>query len=119
MKIEEKILILGSLLHDVGKFQQRCESKRLGNHESLGYRFIELLQDSFLPILENDQDALKRLKEIVRDHHQNSYDNLVELCRKGDWLSASERVELAENEEPKDFWQHHSFPKQGCLMKNL
>lgn len=107
MKIEEKILILGSLLHDVGKFQQRCESKRLGNHESLGYRFIELLQDSFLPILENDHDALKRLKEIVRDHHQNSYDNLVELCRKGDWLSASERVELAENEEPKDFWQHH------------
>lgn len=104
---EEKILLLGSLFHDIGKFRQRCESKNLGKHQQLGAELVDSLKEKFLKILDGDESALGRLKSVISGHHDKSTDLLTEICRESDHLSASERVEFAENEEPKDFWQHH------------
>lgn len=104
---EEKILLLGSLFHDIGKFRQRCESKNLGKHQQLGAELVDSLNEKFLKILDGDESALSRLKSVISGHHDKSTDTLIEICRESDHLSASERVEFAENEEPKDFWQHH------------
>jgi len=118
-KTEEKVLLLGSLFHDIGKFRQRCESKALGKHQMLGEQLIDSLQDQFIKILDGDEPAFKRLKSVIASHHDKTDDFLTEICRESDHLSASERVEFAENEEPKDFWQHHFLSSLFSKIKLL
>lgn len=103
---QEKILILAALFHDIGKFEQRCVAKNIGKHEILGERFLESFKDEFLKIFNNDSNSFDKCKEIVKGHHSGSTDVLVNICKNCDHLSASERVEFPDNEEPKDKWQH-------------
>jgi len=104
--IEEKSLILGSLFHDIGKFEQRCYSNALGKHEILGVKLIENIKDYFIKILENDEPAFIKFKGIINDHHSHTNDLLTKICKTADHLSASERVEKEELEEPAAQWQH-------------
>jgi CRISPR-associated protein Csm1 len=104
--IEEKILILGSLFHDFGKFQQRCYSNALGKHEVLGEKYVESLKEYFIKVLDNDEKAFERCKTIIKYHHSDTNDELIKICKISDHLSASERVGKAEYEEPADQWQH-------------
>ncbi len=106
-KLEEKALILGSLFHDIGKFEQRCYSNALGKHEVLGEKYVEGLKEYFIKILNNDEDAFKRFKGIIKNHHTGTNDALSNICKISDHLSASERVEKADNEESGAQWQHH------------
>ncbi len=103
---EEKILILGALFHDIGKFKQRCYSNILGRHEELGEKFIEELKEYFIKILDGNNEQFVMLKSIIRNHHSNIGEKLNIICRNSDHLSASERVEKADNEEPGKIWQH-------------
>lgn len=121
MTSEEKILILGSLFHDIGKFQQRCEQIRKP-HQVLGKEFLDDFKDEFVSILNNSEDDYNTLAEIVLDHHKpNSSNDLVNLCRFADHLSASERVEKAEAEDIGEQWSHHFlssvFSKINLLSK--
>jgi CRISPR-associated protein Csm1 len=116
---EEKILILGTLFHDIGKFQQRCYSNSLGRHEILGEKYIEELKEYFITVLDNDEKAFERFKNIIKNHHSDTNDELIKICKLSDHLSASERVERAEYEEPAAQWQHQflssTFPKIRLL----
>lgn len=107
MTLQEKILILGSLFHDIGKFEQRCTSKKV-KHQQLGADLIKELEDYFLPILDNSSDALKKLIEHIAEHHNSeTNNNSIDILREADHLSASERVEFSETENDlSEKWSH-------------
>jgi CRISPR-associated protein Csm1 len=105
--LKEKTLILGTLFHDIGKFEQRCRDYKGKSHPSLGAEFINSLQDSFLNILDNSTDAFNEFVEIVNEHHNRDNGNsLVSICALSDHVSASERVDLEKKEEPSETWKH-------------
>jgi len=105
--LKEKTLILGTLFHDIGKFEQRCRDYKGKSHPSLGAEFINSLQDSFLNILDNSTDAFDEFVEIVNEHHNRDNGNsLVSICALSDHVSASERVDLEKKEEPSETWKH-------------
>jgi len=90
--MEEKIIQLATLLHDIGKFWQGTGER--GNHSELSSRFINV----YVP--EQWQEAAG----LVSLHHDPSKYKSVEykplktiVC--ADWLSSGERKELAEEEE--------------------
>jgi CRISPR/Cas system-associated protein Cas10 (large subunit of type III CRISPR-Cas system) len=106
MKKEEKILILGALFHDIGKFAQRCTNEKT-KHEEIGYRFLTQFEDEFINIL-GDSDSFYKMREIVSTHHnRDSKNSLVKITQKADHISASERVEFDEPDaDLKDKWSH-------------
>ncbi|MBU1680417.1 MAG: HD domain-containing protein, partial [Bacteroidetes bacterium] len=105
--LEEKILLLGALFHDIGKFEQRCRNYKGKSHSSLGAEFVETLKPEFIKIFENDSSAFSRFKDIILHHHnRDNADFLVTLCTLSDHISASERVILEQKEEPSETWQH-------------
>ncbi len=113
---EEKILILGALFHDVGKFVQRCVVIR-EHHTIVGSRFIkdELdlfkdksfdLKDYFMKIL-GDEASYGKMLGLIENHHK-PITNLEKIVQEADHLSASERPELQkeEKEEGQNIWRH-------------
>lgn len=101
--LKEKILLLGSLFHDIGKFEQRCTSRKV-KHEQLGTEFVNELKDLFIVILNNDANAFEQFSNIINEHHNSSTkEPLTQIARMSDHLSASER----EDEEPGNNWRHH------------
>ena len=108
MKIsnEEKILLLGSLFHDIGKFQQRCGVKTTTKHQVLGGEFVDEFKDEFLRIVDNDEANVQKIKNIIINHHNKNAEGLTQACRTADHLSASERVGFDEEDEWKDKWSH-------------
>lgn len=105
--LKEKTLILGSLFHDIGKFEQRCRDYKGKSHPSLGAEFILSLQNEFFNILDKSTDAFNEFVEIVNDHHnRNNGNSLVSICALSDHVSASERVDLEKKEEPSETWKH-------------
>ncbi len=108
MKIsnEEKILLLGSLFHDIGKFQQRCGVKTTTKHQVLGGEFVDEFKDEFLRIVDNDEANVQKIKNIITNHHNKNAEGLTQACRTADHLSASERVGFDEEDEWKDKWSH-------------
>lgn len=121
MTQEEKVIILGALFHDIGKFQQRCENKKIP-HPELGANFAESLKDELLIVLNGSGEAFEKLKKIIAEHHNNTSDLAVRVCRLSDHTSASERVEKAESEEAGDKWSHRFlssiFSKISLLNDN-
>jgi len=90
--VEEKIVQLAALLHDIGKFWQGTGEK--GKHPELSGKFIK----AHVP--EQWQEAAG----LVVLHHEPSARRVQEyralkviVC--ADWLSSGERKELAEEEE--------------------
>ena len=106
MTQEEKVLILGALFHDIGKFEQRCTNERI-KHEQLGYRFATLFEEEFIKIL-GDRVSFVKMRNIVLEHHSRDFkDALVNITREADHLSASERVEFSEPEaDLSEKWSH-------------
>ncbi len=102
---EEKILLLGSLFHDIGKFQQRCGVRTTTKHQTLGKELIDEFYEQFLKIVEDEASA-EKIKYIIENHHNKNEDNFTQICRTADHLSASERVGFDKEDEWKDRWSH-------------
>jgi len=107
MTLQEKILVLAALFHDIGKFEQRCTNRRI-KHEELGAKLLFEFKDKFLPILGNDEKSFNRMMSCVAEHHNsNTKDELTKILRGADHLSASERVEFSETENDlSEKWSH-------------
>ncbi|GEM_PF-1259121 len=102
---EEKTLLLGALFHDIGKFEQRVLSKKI-SHSELGAQFVDELKDEFLKVLRNENDV-ESVKKIIRSHHIKNPDNaLIEITKKADHLSASERVNFDKEDDWQEKWSH-------------
>jgi CRISPR-associated protein Csm1 len=121
MKHEEKILTLGALFHDIGKFEQRCTgnpNKKF--HQELGKELIlsGRFQHRFEKIVEKKN--INHLAEVILNHHQkNLFDNLTRVIQEADHLSASERVEKEEVEAYQDRWKHKHLTSLFSKIKLL
>jgi CRISPR-associated protein Csm1 len=121
MTQEEKILILGALFHDIGKFEQRCTGnpnkkyhQNLGNELILSGRF----QHRFEKIVGNEN--IIQLADAILNHHiQKLDDNLTRIIQQADRLSASERVDKEEVEAYQDQWKHKHLASLFSKIKLL
>ncbi|MBS1517943.1 MAG: type III-A CRISPR-associated protein Cas10/Csm1 [Bacteroidetes bacterium] len=113
---EEKILILGSLFHDLGKFLQRC-TKVSGRHTEVGKDFFEnkldIFEDKsfdFKPLVVKilgDDDSYNIFLGIILNHH-SPVTNTEKIVQSADHLSASERPDLQKEEKAdgQNIWRH-------------
>lgn len=105
MTTEEKILILGALFHDIGKFEQRCTNiKRV--HEELGASLLDELKELFIPIFDGNQMNFTEAKNIILKHHSETESKLTQIVKIADHLSASERIKKEEPEAGTSQWEH-------------
>lgn len=90
---EYQIVILGALLHDIGKFYQRALGKGKGNHQQLGDDcFEEYFSEKLSDIL--SQDDVETIRSAINNHHGH-----VEFITRADGLSAGlDRIALEEDE---------------------
>ena len=91
---EQDALILGALLHDIGKFWQRSGIRR--KHEHLGAEFLDL------PVIRSKIETLVELRDvqnIISEHHESGvYDVLVRIAQIADRLASGERRALGEGQ---------------------
>jgi CRISPR-associated protein Csm1 len=107
MTQEEKIIILAGLFHDIGKFRQRCVDK-FETHQIESSNFIKDHQDLFKFVLDKNPESLNKLIFLVENHHNySSHDELLEILKDADHLSASERVEAELNNDKKVNWGYN------------
>ncbi|MCX7878087.1 MAG: type III-A CRISPR-associated protein Cas10/Csm1 [Ignavibacteria bacterium] len=125
---EEKILILGALFHDIGKFVQRCE-KTYESHTSLGKKLLndelDYFQDKsfdlcpqFKKILGNSDENYNGFLNIILNHHSPNND-LEKIVQQADHISASERPELQKEESNEDIWKHKFLSSIFSKLKLL
>lgn len=96
---ERDAIILGALLHDIGKFVQRAdENPKRMTHQEFGGDFFQnhfrekLAQSEIFSI-----DELNKIESAIRNHH-----NYVEFISPADWLSAGmDRIPLEKEEKGK------------------
>lgn len=95
MEEDESIVLLSSLLHDIGKFLQRAYGMNK-KHSEYSYDFI----DRYLPELLFGDKIIERAKIIVKEHHGDSNDDpLLDIVKRADHISANERdYKNSENE---------------------
>ena len=106
MKIEEKIILLGALFHDIGKFQQRITNEKIP-HAQLGSILLDDAKELFIRILDDSEEAFNKVKSLVVDHHNRDKNyNLLNLLKISDHLSASERVEFDDEDNWQQKWSH-------------
>lgn len=120
MTQEEKILILGALFHDIGKFEQRCTGNPTKEkHPVLGGRIIEdgRFQHRFEKIV--GKENIMTLKNIIQEHHTRGVEGLTSITQIADRLSASERVDKEEVEAYQDQWQHKHLSSLFSKIKIL
>ena len=107
MTQDEKVLILGALFHDIGKFEQRCTGNPTREkHPVLGSKLID--DGRFLHRFEKivGKENIDVLKNVISEHHNPSAKELTFVVREADRLSASERVDMEEAEAYQDRWDH-------------
>lgn len=107
IKAEEKILILGALFHDIGKFEQRCTGNpKKMFHQSLGKELINSgrFQHRFEAII--GKEHVDKLINIVSEHHTEGAGGFTKYIQEADHISASERVKKEEVEYYKDQWKN-------------
>lgn len=105
---EEKILILGGLFHDIGKFMQRCEVSRK-THQIEGDCFVSDsdIAGLFKELFDNDETSYTNFRSIIANHHHPQQGNLLEeITQMADHLSASERIKGNEDLAGEKRWQH-------------
>ncbi|MFN7170495.1 MAG: HD domain-containing protein, partial [Candidatus Omnitrophota bacterium] len=78
-------VILGALLHDIGKISQRIGGEYYLKHAEFGSNFISALSDIF------GEELIKRLTKLVEKHHNptNREEYILSIADK---LSAAERL---------------------------
>lgn len=125
--LEYRTVVLGALLHDIGKLLQRGSFGKLdtkGQHPAVSSVFVRAFQRVFSPIADIDL-----LDTLVRRHHENkanfSPDLLVQgiadehtrtlatLVSRADNLSSSERGEPAEG------WQDYKATPLATVLERL
>ncbi len=90
---EEKIVLLASLLHDIGKFVQRVMFEKAvrpdKRHENLSRFFFEDTGLNKAPLF---KDIYNEMLNLIEHHHDFSSSNsLLKYVIEGDHLSSSER----------------------------
>ena len=111
---EYQTVVLGALLHDVGKFYQRGLERGRGDHQQLGDECFEEYFAEKLPNLLS-QDEIGKIRSAVNNHHGHT--DYITLA---DWFSAGmERIGL-EDEEHGDPSRERlqSVFEKICLGKN-
>ncbi|WP_456416604.1 type III-A CRISPR-associated protein Cas10/Csm1 [Methanocaldococcus sp.] len=92
MDNDYKALMIGSLLHDIGKFIQRAKNPRI-KHQKCGAEFIE----KYYKNLGINEEIKNLVIELIREHHNKSNSNpLVKILILSDWLSSGEREDVEE-----------------------
>ncbi|MEK6590951.1 MAG: type III-A CRISPR-associated protein Cas10/Csm1, partial [Nitrospinota bacterium] len=105
-KRECQTVILGALLHDVGKFYQRGLEKGRGDHQHLGDECFEEYFAEGLSILLS-QDEIEIIRSAINNHHGHS-----EFITIADCLSAGmERIERIKLED-----EEHGDPTKERLQ---
>ena len=91
---EQDALILGALLHDIGKFWQRSGIQK--KHEFLGAEFLDL------PVIRKKIEGLVDLRDVqnvIFEHHESGvYDVLVRIAQIADRLASGERRTLGKGQ---------------------
>ncbi|PIV52775.1 MAG: type III-A CRISPR-associated protein Cas10/Csm1, partial [Elusimicrobia bacterium CG02_land_8_20_14_3_00_37_13] len=89
-------VILGALLHDIGKFAQRAsDNPKQQNHEHWGVEWFQKnLAEKLSPVF--DEDKKQIISSAINNHHR--YENYITLA---DHLSAGEREPIKSEREEK------------------
>jgi len=90
--MEERVIQLAALLHDIGKFWQGTGER--GNHSELSSRFI----NAYVPEQWQEAAGLVSLHHDPSAYREEEYKPLKTIVC-ADWLSSGERKELAKEEE--------------------
>lgn len=94
--IMKEKLVLGALLHDIGKLVQRADARPTSKtHSEFGAQWLE------------NQDSLRELSDFARYHHfPGEYGEtvLLGLLHVADWLAAGERLD-PDSETVKTAWE--------------
>jgi CRISPR-associated protein Csm1 len=121
MTQEEKILLLGALFHDIGKFEQRCTGNpNKKYHQELGKELIlsGRFQHRFEKIV--GKENINQLSEVILNHHKKDPANgITKIIQQADRLSASERVDKEEVEAYQDQWKHKHLASLFSKIKLL
>lgn len=80
---EYESVLLGSLLHDIGKFMQRAGKE--GTHPDIGIDFIDEFQDLF------PYEWLDDLRDTIGNHHRPARKEVEKIVKLADWFSSGER----------------------------
>lgn len=121
MTQEEKILLLGALFHDIGKFEQRCTGNpNKKYHQELGKELIlsGRFQHRFEKIV--GKENINQLSKVILNHHKKDPANgITKIIQQADRLSASERVDKEEVEAYQDQWKHKHLASLFSKIKLL
>ncbi|WP_456418912.1 HD domain-containing protein, partial [Methanocaldococcus infernus] len=100
---EYKALIIGSLLHDIGKLVQRAYNDTSKKHDVIGKEFLAGTYKkgeekiSIGEIFNLNEEEKEVILTLVGEHHnkdyKGKYKDLVNIVKLADWLSSGERVE--------------------------
>lgn len=106
---EEKILILGSLFHDIGKFVQRCSSQWFQNHQLEGSKLVNDndIKIKLTEVLDGENNFERFVSIIEKHHNKNLNDTLIKIVQEADRISASERVDKELDEDNNINWGNH------------
>ncbi|MBE2280209.1 MAG: hypothetical protein IAE91_07455 [Ignavibacteriaceae bacterium] len=77
MRIEEKIILLAALFHDLGRFMQICNTDESENHQLTASSLIDMYFDEFKTILDNENSAVEKLKTLILNHHGDKGEDLL------------------------------------------
>lgn len=92
-------LILGALLHDIGKFWQRTDSrKKVPAHPKWGLKFLDEYLWKRKPTFV-DQNQREEINDIVGSHHDQRGWSLTQIVSIADRFSAGKREALPGEEE--------------------
>ena len=104
--MEEKIIKLAALLHDIGKFWQGVGER--GKHAELSCRFIM----DYMPVQWHEAAGLVSLHHEPSAYKSEEYKPLKTIVC-ADWLSSGERRRLEEEEKKGE------HPKVSLSRENL
>lgn len=80
---EYESVLLGALLHDIGKFLQRTGKGR--THPEIGIEFVDEFQDIF------PYEWLDDLRDAIANHHKPARKEIEKIVKLADWFSSGER----------------------------
>ena len=90
---DEKVLVLGALLHDIGKLTYLTERPKK-KHEISGARFINEI------LVDYDKDIALKVKQRIEAHHNPKDDHdITNLIKEADHLSSGERADHEDDED--------------------